>query len=168
MTCDWSAQKNSYIPVYNALPAHDWTVVNFSMFTQPANQAMVTEHRNDGIPSDSHKGTSGFYPSQPCPGWALVPYPPAANQYSYFPTAVAMAQLALASPDWQNHGILFKKYDILRVAWDRHSGGSGANYCYADGHAKYRTLAQTLNPDLYEYGTRWYPGSAPWNTNPCQ
>ncbi len=168
MYCDWAAQTNSYIPIYNAMPAHDWNVVNFSQFDQVASQIVVGEHRNDTIPANFHKGTSGFYTSQPCPQWALVPYPPAAGQYSYFPTQVALTEYALAlSQGFGNSAMLFKNYDILRVAWDRHTGQQNACYCYADGHAKVRSLAQTLNPNAYEYGTKWIPNSAPWNSHPC-
>lgn len=168
MYCDWAAPKNSYIPVYNALPAHDWTVTSISMFTAPSNQIVITEHRNDGTPANRHKGTSGFFPSQPCPQWTLVPYAPGGSQYSYFPVPVAVAELAAASvPSFAANAALFKKYDILRVAWDRHTGGQGANYSYSDGHAKYQNLGQTLNPNAYQYGDRWYPNSAPWNASPC-
>lgn len=167
MTCDWAAQKNSYIPVYNVMPAHDWTVVQLGQLSSPANQIMVTEHRNDLVAADGHKGTSGFYPSQPCPNWQLVPYPAGAGQYSYFTTQVAQSELASASPNYAANKSYFKNFDILRVAWDRHTGGGGANYSFADGHAKYQTLAQTLNPNSYEYGDRWYPNSQPWNASPC-
>ncbi len=167
MTCDWAAQKNSYIAVYNALPAHDWGTVSMGQYASPANQIMVTEHRNDLVAADGHKGASGFYPSQPCPGWALVPYPASGNAYSYFPAAEAQKQYALALPNFVANKAIFKKYDIVRVAWDRHSGGQGANYAFGDGHAKYENLGQTLNPNAYQYGDRWIPNSAPWNNSPC-
>ncbi len=167
MTCDWAAQKSSYIPVYNVMPAHDWTVVSLGQIDTPANQIMITEHRNDNVPADGHKGTSGFFPSQPCPNWALVPYPAGANQYSYFPEAVAKAELAAASPNYAANKSLFKKYDIIRVAFDRHTGGQNANYCFADGHAKNQAVGKTLDPNNYEYGSKWYPTSQPWNTSPC-
>ncbi len=166
MYCDWSAQKQSYIPIYNALPAHDWTVVNFTQYPSPASQIMVGEHRNDLIQSDFHKGASGFFPSQPCPQWQLVPYPAGANQYSYFTTQVAQTEYAPTGTAAANKP-LFKKYDILRVAWDRHSGQQNANYAFADGHAKNQPLGQTLDPNNYEYGQTWLPNSAPWNTSPC-
>jgi prepilin-type N-terminal cleavage/methylation domain-containing protein/prepilin-type processing-associated H-X9-DG protein len=168
MYCDWAAQKNSYIPVYNVLPAHDWTVTSITQFATPANQIVVTEHRNDNAAADRHKGTSGFFPSQPCPAWQLVPYAPGAKQYSQEPQAVLQAEYALAQvPNFQSNATIFKKWDIVRVAWDRHSGGQGANYSYADGHAKYQTLGQTVNPSAYQYGDQWYPNSQPWNTSPC-
>ena len=168
MYCDWAAQTDSYIPIYNVMPAHDWTVTSITMFSSPANQIVVGEHRNDLILSDYHKGTSGFFPSQPCPQWTLVNYPPGGSQYSYFPIDVVQTEYNLAQQQgFQNSGSLFKKYDILRVAWDRHTSGQGANYCFADGHAKYQTLAQTIDPNAYEYGDRWYPNSEPWNSYQC-
>ena len=166
MYCDWAAQSNSYIPVYNGMPAHDWNVVGFSSFTSPSNQALVTEHRNDLIPADGHKGVSGFYPSQPCPNWALVPYPASGNQYSYFPESVAKAEYAQTGTAAQNKP-LFKKFDILRVAWDRHTGQQNANYSFADGHAKNVALGKTLDPNAYIYGDHWIPNTAPWSTSPC-
>lgn len=168
MYCDWAATKNSYIPIYNVLPAHDWTVTSITMFATPANQIVVGEHRNDTIAANRHKGTSGFYPSQPCPSWTLVNYPAGAGQYSYFPQAVAQTEYAAAlAAGFANSAALFKKYDVLRVAWDRHTGGQGANYSFADGHAKYQTLGATLNPNSYEYGDKRYPNSQPWNSSPC-
>ena len=40
MTCDWAAQYNSYIPIYNALPAHDWTVVTLT----PISITCIADH----------------------------------------------------------------------------------------------------------------------------
>jgi prepilin-type processing-associated H-X9-DG protein len=164
MVCDWSAQKNSYIPVYNAMPAHDWTVVNTTQFSSPSNQIVVTEHRNDNIANDGHKGVSGVMPSQPCYS-VLAVFPPSKGQYSYFST-----QFALQKYDDSKKGntqALFKTYDILRVAWDRHTNGQGSNYSYADGHSKYQNLGQTLNPQAYQYGETWLPLPAIWN-NSCK
>ncbi len=168
MYCDWQAQAYSYIPNYNALPAHDWTTVSMTNFASPADTILVTERRDDNVPGDSHKGTSAFFPSQPCPSWTLVPYTGSiiANSYSMFPAAEAKLQLANAVTQAQITAA-FKKYDILRVKWDRHTSGQNANYSYADGHAKNRSLEQTLNPSKYEYGEKWYPNSAPWNATPC-
>jgi prepilin-type N-terminal cleavage/methylation domain-containing protein/prepilin-type processing-associated H-X9-DG protein len=190
MYCDWAAQKDSYIPIYGALPAHDWTVVSQTAYANPANQIMVGEHRNDSLSptdagdGDGHKGTSGFWPSQPCgnlnPNLSL-PSPTSANKgsassiafgYTYF--NAAFLQQAYASA--QNAGAVgssgyvafFKAYDAVRVAWDRHSSGSGSNFSFADGHAKYQNLGQVTNPNSYEFGDHWYSSDAPWNTSPCK
>ena len=169
MTCDWAAQKSSYIPIYNAMPAHDWNVVSMGQFSAPANQIVIATHRNDGTASNGHKGTSGFYPSQPCSAWSIVPIPAGAaapNTYSYFTAAYANAKLAAAKiPNFAANASSFKKYDILRVNFDLYT--NGANYSYADGHAKYQSVAKTLDPNSYQYGDSWYPQSAGWNASPC-
>ncbi len=168
MVCDWMPTKGySYIPNYNAMPAHDWLPVSMTSFAAPANTILVTEKRDTGSSGDAHKGLSGFLPSQPCANWTFVPYGgriPAANTYSYTDAnLVKAANLTGTSAD-------YKQVDVTRVAWDRHSGKKwegGANYSYADGHAKFQKLEATLNPAAYQYGERWYPSSAPWNSSPC-
>lgn len=164
MVCDWIPTKGySYIPNYNAIPAHDWLPTSLTAFNSPADTILVTEKRDTKDPGDAHKGTSGYLPSQPCPNWTLVPYAgrtPGANTYSYTDAnLVKQIQPTAGKAD-------YKQVDVTRVAWDRHTGG--ANYSYADGHAKYRKLEQTLNPNKYEYGEKWLPNSAPWNSSPCQ
>jgi prepilin-type N-terminal cleavage/methylation domain-containing protein/prepilin-type processing-associated H-X9-DG protein len=163
MVCDWIPTKGySYIPNYNAIPAHDWLPVPMTTFLSPADTILVTEKRDTKDAGDAHKGLSGFLPSQPCPNWTLVPYAgknPGAGMYSYTDSAlVKQLQPTATKAD-------YKAVDVLRVAWDRHTGG--ANYSYADGHAKYRKIDQALNPTKYEYGEKWYPNSAPWNSSPC-
>jgi prepilin-type N-terminal cleavage/methylation domain-containing protein/prepilin-type processing-associated H-X9-DG protein len=43
---------------------------------------------------------------------------------------------------------------ISYIAPDRHSGGS--NYTYADGHAKWSKLEQTLDPNRFQWGKKMY------------
>ncbi|MBS1723072.1 MAG: prepilin-type N-terminal cleavage/methylation domain-containing protein [Armatimonadetes bacterium] len=146
MVCDWQAPEYSYIPAYNALPAHDWLPVSMTSFQFPSEQILIAERRNkldNGTVLGKHKGLSGFEPSQPCP-----------NQ-SYTKVTEAQAKAHLNDTN--------DKFDIIRVKWDRHTGG--ANYCYADGHAKFAKLGQTLNWDHYQYGDKWYPSPAPWGTS---
>lgn len=155
MVCDWQAPAYSYVASYNAMPAHDWAPVSMTSFGSPADTIMVTERRAklpNGTVIGQHKGVSGFNPTQPCPSWTLVnSTSPGAGQYAFITPDQAKTHLANDTND---------KFDIVRVNWDRHTGG--ANYSYADGHAKYRKLDQTLNPSKYEYGEKWYPGLMPW------
>lgn len=163
MYCDWMAQKYSYIPNYNLIPAHDWTPVAMSQFPDPSNTIMTTERRNalaNGTVLGKHKGLSGFNPSQPCPGSQKIApqYDKISGLfYAYWTPEFAIRHYQKDSDD---------KNDIVRVAWERHR--NGANYTFSDGHARWRPLAQTLNPDNYSYGDRFYPGWAPYNTDACQ
>lgn len=177
MTCDWAAQLNSYIPVYNAMPAHDWSVVSATSFSSPSTQIVVAEHRNDGIAADGHKGTSGFYPSQPCgvlggqnlPADPTTATPGTGSGYTYFTADFVTKAYAAAQAKGYGtsaSGKFFKAYDTVRVAWDRHTGGNGGNYSFADGHAKYQSVGATLNPNAYEYGDKWYTTPAPWGSCP--
>jgi len=145
MVCDWQAPAYSVIPNYNALPAHDWLPGPLTQFSDAANVILVTERRSrldKGNSIGPHKGLSGFQPSQPCPG----------TSYRKVTQSEAETHLKNDTND---------KFDIVRVKWDRHS--QGANYCYADGHARHAKLGRTLQPDSYQYGDQWYRSPAPWN-----
>ena len=158
MTCDWMAPKYSYIPNYNLIPAHDWLPVTMTAFDQPANLIIFAERRNklkNGTLMGPHKGTSGYNPSQPCPSWTVVPFTsltgsPATGTYAYWTQAQAVNNLLVDTND---------KRDIDRVAFDRHS--DGANYSYADGHAKYTKIGKVLDPAAYQFGEKWYPSPMP-------
>jgi prepilin-type processing-associated H-X9-DG protein len=163
MYCDWQAPKYSYIPNYNLMPAHDWVPVSMTVLPDPANTIAVTERRDKsprGTLIGKHKGVTGFNPSQPCPGSTLVPPQYASlagtNTYAYYTQDLAEQHLANDTND---------KNDLIRVMWSRH--GEGANYSYADGHARWQRLGQTLKPDAYQYGDRFYPGYAGYNVAPC-
>lgn len=170
MTCDWQAPSYSYIPNYNIIPAHDWIPVTLTAFPEPASLISITERRNrnaKGTLMGAHKGITGFLPSQPCPGSVLVPTPAPTSTDN--PNAAAtdrkFAYFNRTSAEWHNLNDTNDKKDIIRVHWTRHS--DGANYAYADGHAKYQKLDQTLNPSKYAYGDQFYPGYAPFNTAAC-
>ena len=145
--CDLQVPAFSYINNYNTIPAHDWLPVNEAAFDKPADLIVLTERR-DKLAKEGDlgnwKGVSGFNPSQPCPGVA----------YKYQVKADIDAGLA-AKKDNKNAA-------LVRVRWDRHSGG--ANYTFADGHAKFKRLEQTIDPNNFLWGEKWLP--APFQDSP--
>lgn len=146
--CDAQVPKFSYVNNYNVIPAHDWIPVAESAFETPANLIVLGERRaklnNPKAKAIGQwKGTSGFIGTsgastgsgQVCPN----------DTYRFATTSDAQAGL-LGTSD---------KPEIVRVNWERHNGGS--NYTFADGHAKWFKLDQTLNPVNFMWGERWYP-----------
>jgi hypothetical protein len=157
--CDAQVPKFSYVNNYNVIPAHDWIPVSESAFETPANLIVLGERRSKlNNPKakviGQWKGTSGFIGTsgvstgsgQVCPG----------DSYRFATLLDAQAGL-LGTSD---------KPEIVRVNWDRHNGGS--NYTFADGHAKWFKLEQTLSPVNFMWGEKWYP-SPRYNAfeNPC-
>ena len=145
--CDLQVPAFSYMNNYNAIPAHDWLPVNEAAFDKPANTIALTERRaklaKDGD-LGNWKGTSGYVPSQPCPGVA----------YTYQTKANIEASLAAK--------VEAKNAALVRVQWDRHS--QGANYAFLDGHAKWTRLETTLDPSNFLWGEKWLP--APYTSSP--
>jgi len=147
LDCDAQVPKFSYVNNYNAVPAHDWVPPHESAFEAPASMIILTERRSTlnnpkAKAIGQWKGTSGFIGTsgvstgsgQICPG----------DNYRQANVADAEAGL-LGTSD---------KPEIVRVKWDRHNGG--ANYSFADGHAKWFKLDQTLTP-VNLWGSVWHP-----------
>lgn len=161
--CDLQVPKFSYINNYAVIPAHDFLPPSPSQFGDPANLIVLTERRakeDNGYVIGEWKGTSGFSPGQPCSSASLNPsQTPGTGDvrtvYGY--ETYAHAVVGLAGPK--------DKTEITRVMWERHNKENGhkgnANYVYYDGHAKTQKLEQTLNPNAYQWGERFYPNSAP-------
>jgi prepilin-type N-terminal cleavage/methylation domain-containing protein/prepilin-type processing-associated H-X9-DG protein len=141
---------SSYIPNYNVIPEFNYVPPTEASVTAPASLIVLAERRaslTNGTAITAHKGVTAFVP-QACPGWTL------GVEYRLATIGDARATL-LGSSD---------KPEIVRVQWDRHSGGS--NYVFFDGHAKWLHLEQTLNPDNFLWGDRWYPDVAPGGSCP--
>lgn len=165
LNCDAQAPRFSYLNNYNAIPAHDFLPVSNASFTAPASLIVLTERRaklpiaNPTTNVGQWKGTSGFYITGSTKGASKGTGQPCASDvmgvnYRYT-TLADIAAAAAATSD--------KRPELLRVQWDRHSGG--ANYTFQDGHSKWLRLEQTLDPADNLWGERFYPPSAPWNTD---
>lgn len=171
--CDLQVPRLSYINNYGAIPAHDWLPVSSTVIGTPSNMILVAERGNINEPKEQYKGFTGFYPGQPCTGANGLDKSKAGNltatyvsnstsfgftgpkgSYTYLNEAFSNAQLTPPPGHFPDDGA-----EIGRVTWVRHSGGS--NWGFADGHAKYEHLGQTMNPNNYQYGEYFYPSPAP-------
>jgi prepilin-type N-terminal cleavage/methylation domain-containing protein/prepilin-type processing-associated H-X9-DG protein len=142
---DLQVPKFSYVNNYAVMPAHDYLPVSEASFGTPASLIVLTDRRDkedNGYVIGQWKGTSGFVPGQPNINL---------NE-PYRQATMADAIAGLAGPK--------DKTEITRVKWDRHTGG--ANYTFADGHAKWLRFEQTLDPNNFMWGERYYPPPAPW------
>ena len=141
---------SSYVPSYNAIPEYNYVPPAESQFTSPASMIVLAERRAtlaNGAAIAPYKGVTTFIP-QACPGWTL------GKEYRL--ATMADAQTALAGTS--------DKPEIVRIKWDRHGGG--ANYIFADGHAKWFRLEQTLSPTNFMWGDKWYPTLEPYGNCP--
>lgn len=152
---DPSVQKRvprlSYINNYAAIPAHDFHPVPCYALTNPNSLILITERRSstpNNVDLPSWKGTSGFEPGQPCREKVF------GRDYRRVTAAEARAILPKVKTD--------RDLLIIRVQWDAHDNGS--NYVFADGHARWATLEETLDPSRFLWGERFYPRSEPGAT----
>lgn len=148
LDCDAQVPKFSYVNNYNAIPAHDWIPPHESAFETPANFIVLGERRSAlnnpaAKPIGQWKGTSGFIGTSGASAGSGQICP--SDNYRFATLADAQAGL-LGTSD---------KPEIVRVKWDRHN--QGANYSFADGHAKWFRFEQTLNPSNFMWGDKWYP-----------
>lgn len=163
MYCDWIAQKYSYIPNYNLIPAHDWIPVSLTVIPEPANTISFALRRTklaNGTVLGQHKGLSGFNPSQPCAGSTKVA--PQTALLTGSPLRYAYWTPETITPHLNDTS---DKADVIRVDWSRYSNQS--LYAYGDGHAKAAPLAKVLDPNAYQFGDQFYPPYAPYNTGAC-
>jgi len=143
---------NSYITNYAAMAAHDFQPVNYSVFGDPAGLILNTNRRHKfpaGGGTATFKGTSGFLPGQPCTvgfGSRVLGSGPGPGTYGYMTETKARADLLVQTND---------KLNLLnRANWDLY--GNGANYAFADGHAKFHSIGQTLDKNHPLWGEYFY------------
>lgn len=138
----------SYINNYAVIPAHDFYPVRVAEVDRRQNTILVTERR-ERLASigtlKSWKGTSGFKPGQPCKGKRL------GEDYSLVTPALAESKRRTATDD--------KDLLLIRVDWEVHDGAS--NYLFLDGHVEWEKLPETLRPQEYQWGDRFFPVSMP-------
>ena len=137
----------SYITNYNVIPAHDWAPIAMATVDLPAATIMLSERRPmfdaSSNPISSWKGVSAYNPDQPKAAYILATYTDYVNgvAYSTNPNGTATDS---------NYPT-----QIYRVMGERHL--QGANYNFADGHAKWYRMQQTLDPNNFLWGATWYP-----------
>lgn len=143
---DLTVPALSYTPNYAVMPAHDGGTVNASAIGETANVILIAE-KQYSIGTKVLKpyaGASGFYPDTPT-----------TTDYCRSPLKNVIA--AIDKPSDSN-------YKLVRVAFDRHSGGTTtahtgvSNFVFCDGHAKSFTIAQTLG-DNWKWGEVYYAGT---------
>lgn len=144
-----AAPRLSYINNYAAIPAHDFYPVPRSVLTDPGMLILIAERRSTtprGVSLATWKGTSGFVPGQPCHDVALGA--------GYRRVDVGLAERWLREADDD------KDLLVIRTHWSAH-GETRSNYTFADGHARWMPLAETLDPTSFKWGERFYPRSEP-------
>jgi prepilin-type N-terminal cleavage/methylation domain-containing protein/prepilin-type processing-associated H-X9-DG protein len=162
-TCDKQAPKLSYINSYNVIPAHDFLPVSTSVFDQPASTIVFTHRRAGrvgkmttvfgpwkGLTGFKTIGSASFMKDTPC-------------SFHQFGPDYVFATPADAADGLINNVDDGSPTTLVRMLYTRFNGG--ANYTFADGHARYHRLEQILNPSNFLWGERFYPSHAPWNSD---
>jgi prepilin-type N-terminal cleavage/methylation domain-containing protein/prepilin-type processing-associated H-X9-DG protein len=157
INCDAQAPKFSYVNNYNVIPAHDWIPATEAAFEYPAQLIVLAERRNklnSGAVIGQWKGVGGLYATSTTRGSSLGSGQICPGDSYRFTNLADIASGLDATSD--------KKPELIRVKFDRHNGG--ANYTFADGHAKWMKLEQTIDPTNFLWGAQWYP--APFQNTP--
>jgi prepilin-type N-terminal cleavage/methylation domain-containing protein/prepilin-type processing-associated H-X9-DG protein len=160
-TCDKQAPRLSYINSYNVLPAHDFLPVSSSAWENSAQLVTFTNRRAKRVgrmTSDfgPWKGVSGFFGVGA--GAFMKDTPCTFHRYGIDYRRATLADAQNGMVNNVNDG---DPTTLVRINYTRFNGG--ANYAFADGHAKYFKLEQTLSENNFMWGDRYYPPHAPWN-----
>jgi len=160
-TCDKQAPRLSYINNYNVIPAHDFLPLSMTAYDTPASTIVFTNRRAGrvglmttdfgawkGLTGFKTIGAASFMKDTPCA------FHQQGTDYTYSTREDAANGLINNTDDGT-------PTTLVRVNYTRFNGG--ANYTFADGHAKYHKIEQTLNPSNFLWGDKHYPSHAPWN-----
>ncbi|HVT12926.1 MAG TPA: prepilin-type N-terminal cleavage/methylation domain-containing protein [Fimbriimonadaceae bacterium] len=159
---------NSYITNYAVMPAHDFRTVNASQIGDIANVIFIGQRRSWLLHGQQYKGTSGFWPGQPCTVGVFgrrfsTNANPHGGIYVRMNEHQAQADLVVQLQTQNN------KINLLnRTYWDIY--GNGAVYAMGDGHAKFLPIGATVNTDHFQWGEYFYsenilPGTDPMYPN---
>lgn len=175
--CDAQAPRLSYIPNSAFIPRKRRTVdpanvVSSAAVEQPASEILIaeaTDNKNcindesnaSGTANKSHRSTNGFTTNAAgtarWTGESAGDYSiPAVYAVNYANILPAFTTCKTASANGLAH--------IVYIAPSRHS--EGANYMFADGHAKFLRPAATMDPNNFMWGKKVYSaGSKPvWDS----
>ncbi|MDH7569177.1 MAG: hypothetical protein QHJ73_06290, partial [Armatimonadota bacterium] len=167
---DVQVPRLSYVPNELLMPRKKFAAVPqqcvfLSMVDEAASTIMIAEYTDsvncllDSSPTGgdaikSHRPTSGvkLYSGGVFDGESYVP---GTYLMALTPTE------ALHAIETAKTSSAVGKHHIAYINPEMHSGGS--NYVFADGHAKWMTLSQTLDPNNFQWGKRAYscPGMLP-------
>jgi len=144
---DLTVPALSYTPNYAVMPAHDGGAVNGSAIGETAGVILLAEKQYQiGTKIlKPYAGASGFIPDTP-------------TNSDYCRSPLKNVLSAIEKPSDSN-------YKLVRVAFNRHTGGSAAahtgnsNFVFCDGHAKSLAVSQTLG-DSWKWGEYYYAGSS--------
>lgn len=163
---DVPVKYNSYISNYAVMPAHDFKTVNESVINTPSDVIFLAQRRSVLMSKSEYKGTSGFWPGEPCTAGIYarkftIAAMPRGGTYVRMTEQQARKDLPtqlLASDNKINQ--------LNRTYWDIY--GNGSVFAMGDGHAKFLPIGATTNPDHFLWGEYFYSQSILPGEDPLQ
>jgi prepilin-type N-terminal cleavage/methylation domain-containing protein/prepilin-type processing-associated H-X9-DG protein len=164
-TCDKQAPRLSYINSYNVIPAHDFIPASSSAWDSPAQLTVFTNRQARPVGKMTSnfgpwKGVSGFIGIGA--GTFMKDTPCSFHRFGVDYRRTTYQDALMGLEENVNDGT---PTTIVRINFRRFTGQTGSNYTFADGHAKFMRLEQTLSDTNFMWGDRYYPPHAPWNAD---